>query len=180
MCSTYQFSILKLVYSLHFASIAAWTPGPPLHLVYYVQEIRGGPNSTSLAAAGTGQGNDSAIGWGSFMVYDNPLTEGPDTDSKLLGVITGSAVITTKGGIASGGLQISAQHIFNEASEYNGSSITVTGTLQSPLGPPWECIVPGGTGYFRGYQGYGLLEPVAAYTKPPLYVEKWNFYLSKH
>ena len=181
MCSTYQFMILKLlVYSFHFASIAAWTTGPPLHLMYYLHENRGtGPNSTTLTAAGTDQGKDS-VGWGSFLVYENPLTEGPATDSKLLGISTGSAAVTTKGGVASGGLQISAQHIFNEASGYNGSSITVTGTTESPLGPPWEVIVPGGTGYFRGYQGYGFLEPVAAYTKPPIFVQKWNLYLSKH
>ncbi|KAG0563829.1 hypothetical protein KC19_8G062400 [Ceratodon purpureus] len=150
-----------------------------LHLTYYVHEIRYGPNATLLAAAGTGQGNFSAAGWGTFSVFENALKEGPTADSKLVANITGTGVITTIGGLPSGGIQISAEHIFNEASGYNDSSLTITGTLSSPRGPPWECIVPGGTGYFRGYRGYVLAEPYAATTVPPLFVDKWDIYISK-
>lgn len=151
------------------------SPGP-LHLTYYVLEIRGGPNSTLLAAAGTGQGNLSAIGWGSFLTLDNYLKEGPDTDSKLLGMITGTTVVTSKGGVATGGAQLNTQHIFS-GDFYNASSLTVTGTILTPS-TPWECIVPGGTGAFRGYSGYGLLAPVEATTAPPVYVYQWDIYIS--
>jgi hypothetical protein len=128
-----------------------------LHLSYYIQEIRYGPNRTLLAAAGTGQGNVAEIGWGSFLVFEQALKAGPTADSKLLGTITGTATITTKGGFATGGLKLSAEHIFNEASEYNGSSLTLTGTFGFPP-QGWEQIVPGGTGYFRGYRGYAFGE----------------------
>jgi len=149
-----------------------------LHLTYYVHETRYGPNATLLPAAGTAQGNVSEIGWGSFLVYEHPLKEGPSSDSKLLGKITGTGAITTKGGTATGGIKLAAEHIFNEASQYSGSSLTLTGTFAFPR-QGWECLIPGGTGHFRGFRGYALGEPVEATTVPPLFVYKWDIYLSK-
>jgi hypothetical protein len=134
-----------------------------LHLSYYIQEIRYGPNRTLLAAAGTGQGNVAEIGWGSFLVFEQALKAGPTADSKLLGTITGTATITTKGGFATGGLKLSAEHIFNEASEYNGSSLTLTAAPATSED----------TGAMR------LGKTIEETTVPPLYVWKWDIYLSK-
>jgi len=150
-----------------------------LHLTYYVHETRYGPNATILAAAGTEQGNISEIAWGSFLVYEHLLKEGPSPDSKLLGKVTGTAAVTTKGGTATGGLKLAAEHIFNEASQYSGSSLTLTGTFGFPLPGSWENIIPGGTGHFRGFRGYAVGESVEATTVPPLFVFKWDIYLSK-
>lgn len=111
-------------------------------------------------------------------MFENLLKEGPTADSKLLGKITGTAVVTTIGGLATGGVQLSAQHIFNNASKYSGSSLTLTGTFGYPP-QGWEDLVPGGTGYFRGYRGYALGVPVLATTEPPLFVYKWDMYISK-
>lgn len=149
-----------------------------LKLTYYAHETRGGPNATLLPAAGTGQGNFSALGWGSFLVFDNRLKQGAALDSKLLGRITGFGVLSTIGGLPTGGVQVTSKFWFGEGSKYPGSSITVVGTLS--YGPtPWELVVIGGTGKFRGYSGYGLSQPENSTTVPPIYVYKWNFYLTK-
>lgn len=167
-----------LLCSLHAGGVTATTSHKkPLHLTYFAHEIRGGANSTILLAAGTGQGNMSAIGWGSFLVVDNALKAGNTSDSLLLGSITGTAVISTIGGIATGGSQINTQHIFKQGSKYDGSSLTVIGTIQTPT-PPYEVIIPGGTGSFRGYSGYAILTPLDALTVAPLYVYQWDVHIT--
>jgi hypothetical protein len=126
-----------------------------LKFVVYTHEIRGGPNVTLLAAAGTGQGNFSALGWGSFLTVDNLLVDGPAADSPLVGSFTGVAAITTKGGIADGGLFAVDQFRFGPASKYNGSTISVIGT------------------------GYVISTPYLPTTAAPVFVFKWDFSLSK-
>lgn len=149
-----------------------------LQFTYYGFETRAGPNVSLLAAAGTGQGNLTAAGWGSFLVFDNTLQEGPAQDSKLVGKHTGTAVATSIEPIfTTGGVYMVAQFIFGQGSKYNGSTITVIGTVANALFP-WELIVPGGTGYFRGCKGYSISSPVDATTVPPVYVFKWDFFLS--
>ncbi|KAG0625278.1 hypothetical protein M758_2G042100 [Ceratodon purpureus] len=150
-----------------------------LEISFYTHEIRGGPNGTLLAAAGTGAGNFSALGWGSFLTIDNIITEGPNFTTTVLGKFTGFAVMTTKGGLLDGGILVLDQFRFGPASKYNGSSISVTGNLANPPPGPWEVIVLGGTGYFRGYTGYAFSEPYLPTTLAPRFVYKWTFYLKK-
>ncbi|XP_024375472.1 dirigent protein 11 [Physcomitrium patens] len=175
--AAYTLTVVLCICSLQLLVAGA---GPEtLKLTFYAHETRGGPNATLLPAAGTGQGNFSALGWGSFMVFDNRLKEGAAADSKLLGRITGSGALTTIGGLPTGGVQVTSKFWFGEGSKYPGSSFTLVGTLS--YGPaPWELIVIGGTGYFRGFSGYGLSAPENSTTVPPLFVYKWNFHLTKH
>jgi len=170
------FTLCILLCSLQGGVTAATSRKKSLHLTYFVHETRGGADSTLLAAAGTGQGNMSAIGWGTFLAVDNAMKSGNTSDSLLLGSITGTAVVTTIDGIV-GGSQINTQHVFKQGSEYNGSSLTVIGTINSGT-PPYECNIPGGTGLLRGYSGYGLLTPVTEATVPPLYVYQWDVYIT--
>jgi len=171
------YTLCTVLCSLHGVVTAATSHKKPLHLTYFLHEIRGGPNSTLIAAAGTGEGNISNIGWGSFLVLDNYMKSGNTSDSLLLGSITGTAVVTTVGGLATGGTQINTQHIFKEGSKYNGSSLTVIGTIQTAT-PPYECNIPGGTGDFRGYSGYGILNPLNSLTVAPHYVYQWDIYIT--
>jgi hypothetical protein len=79
----------------------------PLHLSYYTNEIRGGPNATVLLSAGTAPGgNFSQVAWGSIVVFDNIIKEYQNTDSQMLGRVTGWAVSTTMGGPRDGGVQM--------------------------------------------------------------------------
>ncbi|XP_024397216.1 pterocarpan synthase 1 isoform X1 [Physcomitrium patens] len=152
-----------------------------LHLTCYTHEIQDGLNASPKLNAGTGQGGDlTAAGWGSFVVFDNIVKEGLNEDSKTLGKFSGWGVVTSIGGIPAGGAQMSGQFDFGEGSEYNGSSIAVTGTVSVPgVGPPppWERIIVGGTGKFRGCKGYAIAQPAAQ--ARPLYVFRWDIHLSK-
>jgi len=137
----------------------------------YAHELRGGPNATLLPAAGTGQGNFSALGWGSFLTFENFLKEGPAFSSKTLGRITGSAALSTIGGLPTGGVQVVSKFWWAD-----GSSLTLIGTLSFPTAP-WEVSVVAGTGKYRGYVGYALAQPELTTTLAPLYVYKWDFHL---
>ena len=141
------------------------------YLRYYVHENRSGPNATILSAAGPGSGK-----WGTVLVNDNTVREGESPDSKLIGGATGFGVITTQLGLTGGIMSISKVS-FNEASKYNGSTLTLSVTFAT-LYPPYEAIILGGTGHFRGVRGYGLATPALA--SPPDYPTKWDIYLSKY
>lgn len=146
-----------------------------MNLTYYVQEYSYGPNATLLSAAGTGAGNLSEIGWGTFIAIDNILSSGPNVTDTTWGRVTGTAVVTTIGGPAVGGLQINTQHVFNNVSGYAASSLTVLGTIA----PPFEINIPGGTGAFRGFSGYGILTALTELAAPPFSVYRWDIYLRK-
>ena len=169
--------------SLCFAAFGPEIGPPTVNLTYYLHEIVGGPgtNGTLYAAAGAGLGNASAAsvpGWGTFFVFDSPLKEGTSPESKLLGKSTGTATVTTKGGILEGGVQVHSIHMYSNFSTYHNSSITVQGQVDFTGIPPWECIVPGGTGYFRGYRGYAIAS-LETSAQAPLVLYKWSIYLSK-
>lgn len=150
--------------------------GKKLTLTVYAHEIRGGPSATLLPAAGTGQGNFSALGWGSFLVFDNKLMEGASPSSTVLGRITGSGVLSTIGGLSGGGVQVVSKFWWSPTGPLKGSSITVVGTLSYGTAP-WELTVVAGTGEFRGYIGYALSQPELSTTAPPLFVYKWTIHL---
>ncbi|KAG0559678.1 hypothetical protein KC19_10G122800 [Ceratodon purpureus] len=146
-----------------------------LHLTYYGFETRAGPNTTLLLAAGAGQSNISEMGFGSIFVFDNVLRTGSTNTSKVVGHNRGTAVATSVEPIfTTGGLYMTADHIFGEGSKYNGSRLTVIGTVADAY-PPYTLLIPGGLGYFFGCSGYASSNPVPA--TPPLYVFKWDFYL---
>ncbi|KAG0589985.1 hypothetical protein KC19_1G061700 [Ceratodon purpureus] len=151
-----------------------------LKLTFYSHEIWDGPNATLLLAAGTGQGqnNMSATGMGTIYVFDNPLKTGPSNDSKVVGHSSGTAVATTMQPIMTGGLYMTADHIFDKSSKYNGSRITVIGTVLQAH-KPYELLVPGGLGYFLGCSGYASVSSVPNITAPA-HVCKWDFNLKCH
>ncbi|KAG0569239.1 hypothetical protein M758_6G071700 [Ceratodon purpureus] len=165
--------LLVCISSLQTVVMANGSPKCDCRLCFtvYRHEIRGGPNNTILLTVGT-----SPAAWGSYVVYDNMMKEGQSADSTLLGKITGSAVVTSKGGILAGGIQTVFQHNFGPGSVYNGSSLNIIGTAATQT-PPWELIVPGGTGCFRGYSGFVLAQPIPSATVGPLVVSKWDFCL---
>lgn len=181
----YTLCILLCSCSLHGVVTAASSPlKKSLHLTYYAHEIEYGLGSTLLPAAGTGQGNMSALDWGSFLVFDNAMKAGNSTDSLVLGSITGTTAVTTIGGNSTSGRgsQINLHHIFKEGSgKYNGSSLTVIGHILTPIPvAEFECIVIGGTGALRGYSGYGILKPVPNAPVSPLSrVFQWDVYITR-
>lgn len=150
--------------------------------MYYLQEIKGGPgtNGTIFVAAGTASNGNNAtsVGWGSIFIFDSPLHAGTTPNTTHLGKSTGTAIVSNKGGIPDGGVQVNSNHIFGNGSRYYKSSLKVEGMVDFTSTPPYECLVPGGTGYFRGYKGYGLAVPETS-AFAPLVVYKWSIFLTR-
>jgi hypothetical protein len=121
--------------------------------------------------------------WGSFIAYDSMMRAGPESNSTLLGRITGTVTgivnPTTTGGRGTR-VQLVHHHVFTDASIYNGSYINILGILFTATSP-WELVVPGCTGALRGYSGYGISNQISQSTgPPPIYlVYKWDIYLTK-
>lgn len=146
-----------------------------LKLNYVVHEVRTGANATILSAAGTGAGNLSRTGWGTVMMSDNVVRESESTSSTLIATSTGFGAVTSSLGIR-GGIMSITKVTFNDASKWNASSLTFSGTFATP-NPPYEAIVMGGTGLFRGCRGYAIASP--GLTSPPVYTTKWEVFLWK-
>lgn len=141
-------------------------------LTLYIHELRAPPDSTVLAAAGTGQNDFTKIGFGSFLVFDNEIRDGPDRNSTLLGRERGYGPISDLQG--KHGIQLTSTLVFGRGSTYHG-----TLTLQGNVGgaePTTELAVLAGTEDFRGARGYAIVETVK--TSPLAVVFRWNLYLS--
>lgn len=164
-----------------FAYFIPLTAKKDLHFIYYGFETRDGPNTTLILAAGTGAGsslrNLSATGFGSIFVFDNPLRTGPTIDSELVGYYTGTAVAASlQPIITTGGVFFTAELVFNKGSKYEGSRITVIGTVGTADPPVYKLLVLGGLDYFLGCTGY-VLSHILSPVVPPLYVFEWEFFL---
>jgi len=176
---TVTFHVLAWICTLQTLVVAS----EQLHLTHYTHEIRGGPNSTFLRAAGPREPNSTAGSWGMLIVYDNMMKDGPNITSTLLGRVTGTATgvvnPTTTGGLDPR-VQLVMHHVFGNASIYNGSYMNILGISFSAIGP-WEYVVPGCTGVLRGYFGYAIFDQIL--DTPGLSLEylvyKWDFYLTK-
>jgi hypothetical protein len=160
-----SWALAKLGYSLVAAPKES-------NLALYVHEIRAPPDSTVLAAAGTGQNDFTQIGFGSFLVFDNEIRDGPDRTSPLLGRQRGYGPISDLQGKQ--GIQLTSTMVFGRGSSYNGT-VTFQGNVGGPE-PTTEVAVLGGTGDFRGAKGYAIVETVN--TSPLGAVFRWNLYLS--
>lgn len=147
-----------------------------LNLTFYSHEIRSPPNATVLSAVGTGAGNLSAAGWGTFIMADNPERVSEVPSSKQIGRSTSLGALTSSQG-SGGGIFSISKITFNEAwAKYNKSTITFTGTFALP-NRPYEIIVLGGTGYFRDARGFALAPP--GLNTLPVYTTKWEVFLTK-
>ena len=177
-------SMILMVKLFWCSSYLAATKPETLHITHYTHEIRGGPNRTLLLVAGTNSDNLSkGVGFGSLVVFDNLIRQSPSAESKLLGRASGVAIGVIRPGPSTKGftrVQMHLEHIFEGGSMYHGSTISVVGIFFAMKGP-WEANVPGGTGYFKGYRGYGVSTQVSETPKPPPIhlVYKWDFYLTK-
>lgn len=127
----------------------------------------------SFACPGTGQNDFTKIGFGSFLVFDNEIRDGPDrSKSELLGRERGYGPISDLQGKQ--GIQLTSTLAFGRGSSYHGS-ITVQGNVGG-VTPTTELAVIGGTEDFRGVKGYCIVETVK--TSPIAVVFRWNLYLS--
>lgn len=119
------------------------------HLHFYFHDIVSGRNPTAVRVAEAAMTNTSKTGFGAVVMMDDPLTEGPDLSSKLVG--------RAQGIYASASLQdfsylIVLNYVFVEG-KYNGSTLSILGK-NSVLSKMREMPIVGGSGLFRFARGY--------------------------
>ncbi|KAK8952059.1 hypothetical protein KSP39_PZI004551 [Platanthera zijinensis] len=119
------------------------------HIHLYTHILVHGPNSSAVKVV---QGpTKQALGFGEIVVADNPLTEGPDLSSKLLGREQ-AVYIGVSQDYSKASSLVTANLVFT-AGEHKESTITIVG--REPLfNFEREMTVVGGTGAFRLARGY--------------------------
>ncbi|KAM0925053.1 hypothetical protein ACQ4PT_004450 [Festuca glaucescens] len=142
---------------LLLASSSAWVfsgsnNGRVKNITLYMHEIVSGPNATAIMLVPTGVVPNKSFGM--VKLLDNELRDGPDlSNSSIVGRFQG--VMFYLGLVTPDGKQTGISFMFTTG-EYNGSSLAVTGPLESVDGA-YERAVVGGTGKFRMARGYSLV-----------------------
>ncbi|CAO2141074.1 unnamed protein product [Urochloa humidicola] len=146
-------SFAALSYLLAIALLAATASAAEKETqlrVFWHDVVSGSPNVSTVATVAQGpSSNTSATGFGSVMVIDDPLTEGPNLTSKLLGRAQGMYVSAGKDSLS---LMMAMNFVFVDGA-YNGSSLAILGPNQADR-KVREMAVVGGTGMFRFARGY--------------------------
>ncbi|KAF5952552.1 hypothetical protein HYC85_010496 [Camellia sinensis] len=113
------------------------------HLHFYFHDIVSGKNPTAVKIAGAEDG--SVMGFGTTFMMNDPLTEGPESNSKLVGRAQGMYALASEKNIPE--LLMVVYYEF-EQGIYNGSSISILG--RNPVyNDVREMPIVGGSGVFR-------------------------------
>ncbi|XP_022777213.1 dirigent protein 21-like [Durio zibethinus] len=125
------------------------------NMTVYFQDYSGGPNASSLPMVGFPGKIWSVTDFGTLLVTDDRMTEGPELTSATIGRGQGISVTGLDGLNA----YVSFSIVFtNEA--YNGSTIEVQGN-SNQFKAVREYGVVSGTGKFRYARGYVTVETIS-------------------
>ncbi|KAF3789171.1 Dirigent protein 21 [Nymphaea thermarum] len=116
-------------------------------LHFYVHNMICGPTRTVMPVAGP----MTEPGFGSVFVMNDPLTQGPELNSKLLGRAQGLYAFVEDKGMS---MVTAVNYVFLEGM-YKGSSLSIMGRSDA-LDGVRELPVVGGSGLFRLARGYAL------------------------
>ncbi|GAV76163.1 Dirigent domain-containing protein, partial [Cephalotus follicularis] len=123
------------------------------HLHFYFHDKISGQNPTVVKIAGPP--NRSFASFGSTMMMDDLLTEGPEATSKLVGRAQGIYGMAAQNDVS---LLMVVNFAFMEG-QCNGSSISILG--RNPVNDDVrEMPIVGGTGVFRFARGYALAHTI--------------------
>uniref|UniRef100_A0A1D1YWC4 Dirigent protein n=1 Tax=Anthurium amnicola TaxID=1678845 RepID=A0A1D1YWC4_9ARAE len=138
-------------------------------LHFYFQEISAGPNPSVMRVAQANTTDASPTSFGAVFVADNPLTEGPELTSRLLGRAQGVYSAASREEYA---LMMALNLVFVEG-EYNGSALTMMG--RNPIfHAAREMPIVGGSGHFRLARGYALLRTIRLDSKSGVVTVEYN------
>lgn len=122
-------------------------------LQFYFHDVLSGRNPSAVRIAQATQTNTSLTGFGAVNMVDDPLTIGPDPNSKLVGRARG---MYGSAGQTDLGLIMVMTYGFLDGT-YNGSSFSLL-SMNSALNPVREMSIVGGTGLFRLARGYAIAQ----------------------
>ncbi|MED6130458.1 20S proteasome component beta 5 [Stylosanthes scabra] len=120
------------------------------HLHFYFHDICSGPKpSIVYVAEPNGKGQD-CLPFGTVVAIDDPLTVGPERDSKLVGRAQGLYASISQEDM---GLMMMMTLAFEEG-VFNESTISILARNMIVRHPVREMAIVGGTGEFRFARGY--------------------------
>lgn len=153
--SLHFISLILLFSSLQIQNISPTSLGLKKeklsHLHFYFHDIVSGPKPTAIRIAEAQTTNKSATLFGLIAMADDPLTVGPEPNSKLVGRAQG---IYGSASQHEDGLLMVMNFAFVDG-KYNGSTLSVLGR-NMVLSATREMPVVGGSGAFRFARGYAL------------------------
>ncbi|KAJ4827101.1 hypothetical protein Tsubulata_031683, partial [Turnera subulata] len=129
------------------------------HIHFYAHDINSGPEPTAAVAVPP-LSKASPTLFGAMGVFDDPLTVGPEFNSKLIGRAQGLYAFASQQEFSP---LVAFNFVFLEG-EYNGSTITIQG--RNPLfSKVREMPIIGGSGFFRFATGYAQTRTYSAIPK---------------
>ncbi|KAK7336689.1 hypothetical protein VNO77_17235 [Canavalia gladiata] len=120
------------------------------HLHFYFHDVVTGPNPSMVIVAEPNGRAKNSLPFGTVVAMDDPLTTGPESDSKLVGKAQGIYTSISQEEMA---LMMVMTMAFTEG-EFNGSTISVLARNMIMSEPVREMAIVGGTGAFRFARGY--------------------------
>lgn len=136
-------------YLLSSAPVSHTSVEKQSHFRFYWHDIVSGPNPTAVQVAQAPGTMTSSSFFGAVVMIDDPLTTGPNVNSKLVG--------RAQGFYASAGLQkvelLMAMNFVLTDGKYNGSTIAILGHNEV-FSAVREMPIVGGSGLFRFARGY--------------------------
>ncbi|XP_047951746.1 dirigent protein 23-like [Salvia hispanica] len=120
-------------------------------LQFYFHDVVSGPNATATRIAQAAETNASSTQFGGLWMIDDPLTEGPEPSSKLIGRARG---LYGSAGQTDLGLIMALSYVFTDGF-YDGSSFSLL-SFNPVMKSGREMAVVGGTGLFRLAPGYAI------------------------
>ncbi|KAJ1433004.1 Dirigent protein [Sesbania bispinosa] len=142
------------------------------HLHFYFHDILSGTKPTAVKVAEAQMTNTSSTLFGLVTMADDPLTVGPEPDSKLVGKAQG---IYGSAGQHELGLLMVMNLAFTDG-KYNGSTLSLLGR-NMPLSTVREMPIVGGSGAFRFARGYALAKTHTIDLKTGDAVVEYNVYV---
>ncbi|KAK2363546.1 pterocarpan synthase [Trifolium repens] len=120
------------------------------HLHFYFHDIVSGPKPSMVFVAEPNGKVKNALPFGTVVAMDDPLTTGPERDSKLIGKAQGIYTSISQDEM---GLMMVMTMAFTHG-DFNGSTLSILGRNMIMSEPIREMAIVGGTGAFRFVRGY--------------------------
>ncbi|KAI3450183.1 hypothetical protein Pfo_006848 [Paulownia fortunei] len=139
------------------------------HVHFYFHDIVSGKHPTAITVAGRKNK------FGGTAIIDDPLTEGVEPGSKVVGRAQGMYAMSSEDAAS---LLMVMNFAFKEG-EYNGSSLSILGRNQF-LETVREMPVVGGSGLFRLARGYALAKTVRFNVETGDAVVEYNIFVMHH
>ncbi|KAJ4806442.1 Dirigent protein [Rhynchospora pubera] len=145
------------------------------HFRFYWHDMITGPNRTAYRVAQAPNTDNSSTFFGAVLVMDDPLTTGPDENSKLVGKAQG---IYVSAGLNKTEYLMVMDFVFTDG-EYNGSTIAVSGHNEV-FTEVREMPIVGGSGLFRFARGYVQLRTYLYDQKIGYAVVEYNVFVNHY